>query len=152
MKRFEFKLQSLLNYRKHLEQQARQDMARAVADVTACEKGIADMKQNRLDAEGRLDRLVEKGIPSNEFRSHYAYLSGLDQTIVSERDRKRYLEKVVAEKRKILKQRTIDKKAMERLRERRAEEYTREMLREEQKGLDEISAIKTAREALNGQS
>jgi len=151
MKRFEFKLQSLLNYKIHLEQTARQDMAKAVGDVNECEHVIQGMIRDRGEGEDRLDQLVEDGVNSNEFRLHYTFLSGLDQAIMNERARKRFLEKVVNEKRQILKKRTIDKKAMERLREKRAEEYTREMLREEQKGLDEISAIKTAREAINGQ-
>ena len=150
MKRFVFKLQSLLNYKKHLEQIARQEMAKTVAEVNTCEQQIQDLKDNRESSALRLDTLVEKGVDAKEFKLYHGFLTAVDQMIVDEKNRKFKLEKVLNEKRSILKKRTIDKKAMERLRDRRAEEYTREMLREEQKELDEIAALKTAREIANG--
>lgn len=146
MKRFQFKLQSLLNYKKHLEEMARQEMARAVADVNACQEQIQSLGQTRKDAGKRLERLVEKGIGAAEFKLHNGFLSIVDQMIIEERQRKVRLEKVLDEKRSMLTKRTIDKKAMERLWERRAQEYTQEMLREEQKALDEVAALKTVRE------
>ena len=50
MKRFEFKLQSLLNYKKHLEEMARQEMARAAADVNVCEQRIRELGEEREHA------------------------------------------------------------------------------------------------------
>ncbi len=150
MKRFVFKLQSLLNYKKHLEQMARQEMAKAVAEVNACEQQIQDLKDNRESSAQRLDSLVEKGVDAKEFKLYHGFLTAVDRMIVDEKNRKFELEKTLNKKRSILKKRTIDKKAMERLRDRRAEEYTGEMLRAEQKELDEIAALKTAREIANG--
>lgn len=73
----------------------------------------------------------------------------MDQTIIFERNKKTELEKILDEKREILKQKTIEKKSLERLREKQEREYTHEMLREEQKELDEIVSLKTAREVNN---
>ncbi|MEH0019882.1 MAG: flagellar export protein FliJ [Desulfobacter sp.] len=151
MKRFKFKLQSLLNYKKHLEQVARQEMAKVVADVNQCEQQIKDLHEDKALSARKLDRLVEKGISAQEFNLYNGFLTTLDNMILDEKNRKISLKKLLAEKRSMLKKRTIDKKAMERLRERRAEEFTREMLLEEQKGLDEIGTLKTVREMNNGQ-
>lgn len=151
MKRFEFKLQSLLNYKRHLEEMARQEMARAVADVTACERRIQELEGEKEAAAQNLETLVEKGVDAQAFKMYHGFLGALDQTMAEHRHKKMSLEKILEEKRSALTQRTIDKKAMERLRERRAKEFVREMLREEQKGLDEIAALKTAREMINGQ-
>ncbi|MDD9303604.1 MAG: flagellar export protein FliJ [Desulfobacter sp.] len=151
MKRFEFKLESLLKYKRHLEQMARQEMAKAVSQMNECTHQIQTLKENRETSALRLDHLVEKGVNSREFNLHHGFLSVLDRMIIEEQDRKIRLEKMMEEKRSLLKKRTIDKKAMERLRERRADEYTREIIRQEQKELDEIASLKKAREIINVQ-
>jgi flagellar FliJ protein len=151
MKRFEFKLQSLLNYKKHLEEMARQEMARAAADVNACEQRIRELGEERENAVTSIEKLVEDGVDAQAFKMYHGFVAALEQSITEEWQRKVALDKVLDEKRSVLKQRTIDKKAMERLRERRADEFMKEMLREEQKGLDEIAALKTAREITNGE-
>tara|TARA_B100000614_G_scaffold253759_1_gene268120 strand:+ start:1276 stop:1734 length:459 start_codon:yes stop_codon:yes gene_type:complete len=151
MKRFEFKLQSLLNYKKHLEEMARLEMARAASDVNACEQRIRELGEERENAVTNIEKLVEEGVNARAFNMYHGFVQALEQSITEEWQKKVSLDKVLDEKRLLLKQRTIDKKAMERLRERRADEFMKEMLREEQKGLDEIAALKTAREITNGQ-
>ncbi|WP_320044018.1 flagellar export protein FliJ [uncultured Desulfobacter sp.] len=149
MKRFQFRLQSLLKYKRHLEQVAKQEMAKAVADVLACEQRITQLQKERISATDQLDVLVEQGIGAGQFNRYRQFITGIDQTIILERNKKTELEKILAEKRDILKQKTIDKKSLERLREKQEREYIHEMLREEQKGLDEIASLKTAREVNN---
>nr|WP_321402547.1 flagellar export protein FliJ [uncultured Desulfobacter sp.] len=149
MKKFQFRLQSLLRYKCHLEQVAKQEMARAVADILACEQRITQLQNEKSSATDQLDALVEKGIGAGQFNRYRQFITGTDQTIMSERNRKTELEKILDKKREALKQRTVDKKSLERLREKQEREYTHDMLREEQKGLDEIASLKTAREVNN---
>nr|WP_320190928.1 flagellar export protein FliJ [uncultured Desulfobacter sp.] len=149
MKRFQFRLQSLLKYKRHLEQVAKQEMAKAVADVLACEQRITQLQKERILATDQLDALVEQGIGAGQFNRYRQFITSIDQTIILERKKKTELEKILADKRDILKQKTIDKKSLERLREKQEREYTHAMLREEQKGLDEIASLKTAREVNN---
>jgi len=152
MKRFEFRLESLLRYKGHLEQTARREMAKAVAEVRRSEREIQSLGQDRSSSALRLESLVEKGMGAVEFKQHHSFLAAMDQMILDEKQHKRVLEKKMDKALAMLKKRTIDKKALERLREKRAKEYTREMLREEQKELDEIAGIKTAREIINGKA
>lgn len=149
MKRFEFNLQSLLNYRKHLEEMAQQAMARAVKDVAACETRIQSFQATHGQGAQRLEQLVEKGIGSSEFKLHHAYLGAVTSMIGEEREQKTRLDQILSEKRLFLKKSSIAKKALERLREKRAKEYTLELVLSEQKELDEISSLKTARERFN---
>ena len=149
MKKFQFRLQSLLNYKCHLEQIAKQAMAQAVADVLACEQRIAELQEEKISAVEQLDVLVEKGIGAGQFNRHRQFITALDQMITLERSRKTELEKILDQKRQELKKRTIDKKSLERLREKQALEHTHGMLREEQKILDETSSLRTAREVNN---
>ena len=149
MKKFQFKLQSLLKYKRHLEQVAKQEMAQAVADVLACEQRIIELKKDRISAMDQLDSLVEQGMGAGQFNRYRQFITATDQMINLERNRQTELEKILDEKRDTLKQKTIDKKALERLREKKDREYTHEMIREEQKSLDEMTSLKTAREVNN---
>lgn len=149
MKKFQFRLQSLLKYKRHLEQVAKQEMARAVADVLACEQRITGLQNDKISADEQLESLVEKGMGAGQFNRYRQFITALDQMIILERTRKTELEKILGDKRNALKQRTIDKKSLERLQEKQTREYTHEMIREEQKNLDEIASLRTAREVNN---
>ena len=149
MKKFQFRLQSLLKYKRHLEQVAKQEMAQAVADVLACEQRITRLEKDRISTIDQLDSLVEKGMGAGQFNRYRQFITATDQMISLERNRQTELEKILDEKRDTLKQRTIDKKSLERLREKQDREYTHGMIREEQKSLDEMTSLKTAREVNN---
>jgi flagellar FliJ protein len=149
MKKFQFRLQSLLRYKRHLEQVAKQEMARAVADVLACEQRITQLQNQKISVTDQLDTLVEQGMGAGQFNRYRQFITAVDQMTILEHNKKTELEKILDKKRDILKQKTIDKKSLERLREKQEREYTHEMLREEQKGLDEIASLKTAREVNN---
>ncbi|MCG8565808.1 MAG: flagellar export protein FliJ [Desulfobacterales bacterium] len=149
MKKFEFKLESLLNYRRHRELIARQDVSQAVMDLMACEARIQDLEQQRDHGVGVLEEKISQGLNATLFNQYSDYLNGLAYLIQREKDQHRHYENILEEKRKILKKRSIDKKAMERLRDKRKQEYTKAILAEEQKELDEISSLKTARELSN---
>ena len=123
----------------------------AAQDVNACEQQIKRLEEENEDAARNFDVLVEQGVKAQALKMYHGYMTALAHSIAETQQRKRSLEKRLDEKRQVLKQRTIDKKAIERLRERRSEEFLKEMLREEQKVLDEVAALKTAREITNGQ-
>ncbi len=149
MKKFQFRLQPLLNYRRHLEQLAKQEMAKVVADIAACEQRIQGLLDDGREAAQKLDRLVEKGMEAGSFNSYRNFITSVEYTVSQERALKAGLEKTLEEKREALKKRTIEKKALERLREKQADAYTQEMIREEQKGLDEMASVRKAREVNN---
>jgi len=149
MKRFEFKLQSLLNFRKHLERVAQQDMARTVMDIVNCEKQIDSLQNTHGQSALRLEQIVEKGVGAEEFKQHQVYLGEVLRMVAQEKQHRIQLTRILEKKRFALKKRSIDKKAMERLRERQAKEYNQELLMAEQKELDEISSLKKAREISN---
>ena len=149
MKRFEFKLQALLNFRKHLERVAQQDMAGTVLAVSDCEHQIGSLQTTRGQSAQRLELIVEKGVTAQEFKQHHDYIGAVTRMIGAEKRRKIQLEKILEKKRLVLKKRSIDKKAIERLREKQAKEYNQELRVAEQKELDEISSLKKAREISN---
>jgi len=149
MKRFDFKLQPLLNYREYMERVAKQKTARAQMDVALCEKQILDLKDTLNRHAYLIETEMEQGMGSFEFKQYRDYLDAVEALIEQERLRKIKLSGILKEKVLELKKKTIDKKAMEFYRERLKTEYTQKGLATEQKEMDEMSSLKTARKLSN---
>ncbi|MCP4020302.1 MAG: hypothetical protein GY729_00540 [Desulfobacteraceae bacterium] len=147
MKRFKFKLDAVLNYREYLERIAQQKTAKAHMDITNCQQGIEQLKTTFSQSRDILDDTVEEGIKASALKSHYTYLGAIKGDMHSEINRRTQLQDVLKEKLVELKRRSIDKKAMELLKEKRKSEYDDEYRKAEQKNQDEISSLKTARES-----
>ncbi len=145
MKRFEFKSQPLLNYRQYLERLAQQNTARAHMDVRLCEKQITDLKQAYVQNADKIETIVTKGIRASKFRQYHQYLDSVENSIEDEKSRKIDLKKNLQKKLLELRKKSVDKKAMELYREKLKADYTQEVIKNEQKELDEISSLKTAR-------
>jgi flagellar protein FliJ len=145
MKRFAFKLQHLLNYKGYLERLARQDTAKARLDIVDCDKQIAALKQQVIVAAKQMDSKVKDGICAREFKQHQNFLGAVETDMEDEKNRKKNLEKIWEEKQVVLQKRSTEKKSMDHLREKQARVYAEKMLKSEQKELDEISTLKTAR-------
>jgi len=149
MKRFEFKLQPLLNYRLYLERIAQQNTAKAHLDVKSCEQQIMDLKRRYLQNADKIEGIMQKGVSASEFRRYYNYIDSVENSIEDEKSKKIQLKKALEEKLLELKKKSVDKKAMELYREKLKKEYTQEIIKIEQKELDEISSLKTARALSN---
>jgi len=145
MKRFKFKLQPLLNYRQYLERLAQQNTARAHMDVGLCEKQIAHLKQTYDQNAEKIEMIVTKGVSAFKFRQYHQYLDSVGTGIEDEKSRKIDLQRILQKKLLELKKKSVDKKAMELYREKLKAKYDQEVIKNEQKELDEISSLKTAR-------
>jgi len=149
MKRFEFKLQPLLNYRQYLERIAQQNTAKAHMDVKNCEKQILDLKKRYIQNADLIEDIMAEGVSASEFKRYYNYLDSVENSIEDEKSRKVKLNKVLKAKLLELKKKSVDKKAMELYQDKLKAEYTKEIIKLEQKELDEISSLKTARALSN---
>ncbi len=149
MKRFQFSLQALLNYRTYLEQLARQETAKANLAVVQSKERLEQFSQDLSRSANEMDQAVAKGISAGNFRQYFLHLQGIEADIEDETRNQQVLEKQLTEKRKILTKKLMDKKVMERLQEKQKERFIKESLLAEQKQLDEVASLKTARETIN---
>ncbi len=145
MKKFQFKMQPLLKYREYLERIAQQKTAKAHMDAKNCEQNIEQLKKTWEQQADVIEQNVENGISASQFQRYYHYLVTVETTIEEEKYRKIELDKILKEKLLELKKKSVDKRAMELYREKLLAQYTREMIQSEQKELDEISTLKSAR-------
>jgi flagellar FliJ protein len=133
MKRFHFALQRVLELREYAEQEAKIALGRAVGELTLIEGRIASITEDRSRAMG------ERFAPGNSFtdiQTYERYIIRLDQT----RDRlfmeAVQAELVVAERRDAFLEASRERKALDKLKERRLGEYKKYAQAEEYKEAD----------------
>jgi flagellar protein FliJ len=146
MKRFNFRLSALLDFREYLERLARKETALAYKDVRNSEKTIEDLKERHIKAAIMLDRIILKGIRAQELQLYTEYLDMMDYSIVKEEQRKKELQKILDKKLAELTKKSVDKKVIERLKEKKMTEYMEEFRKFEQETIDEVVSLKKARE------
>ncbi len=147
MKKFNFKLQPVLKYREHLENIAKQEYVQSYMDVTACEEQIKQMEQQYQIMANSVEQETRKGISAQLFRQYNDYLEALENDIELKRKEHEQLKKVLAVKQQTLTKKSVEKKVIERLKQKKREEYIEEFMAEEQKRADDMTSLKTAREA-----
>ncbi|THB80053.1 MAG: flagellar export protein FliJ [Desulfobacteraceae bacterium] len=146
MKRFTFKLQSVLQYREYLEHLEQQKVAKVQLEIRQCEDSIAQLNGTLRDGVAGLEKDMEKGMGAAQFRHHHTFLGRVESDIRDRLSSKKQLLHALAQNLESLKKKTIDKKVLERLRERKAREYQDEFLKSEQQTADETASVKKIRD------
>ena len=145
MKKFKFRLEPLMQYREFMERRKQLEVAQARTDVISCEQSIEQIRTTFSDTTDQLAEDLNQGIEAARFLRVNAYLSGLESLEEAEKKRHAQLLGVLARRQKELKKKTIEKKAIEKLKLRQKEEYYTGMMKEEQQSLDDIIILRQAR-------
>ncbi|MCP3901759.1 MAG: hypothetical protein GY707_18775, partial [Desulfobacteraceae bacterium] len=98
MKRFNFRLSSLLDFREHLERLARKETAMAYKDVKESQEAIEELKGRYSKTAAALDSIVFKGIRAEQLQLYTQYLELVDYSIFEEKQRKKVFKKKLDEK------------------------------------------------------
>lgn len=142
--KFHFPLQKVLEHRKILEDLAQREFREAQSILIQAENDLRvlsdDLHESRLEA-GRIQESGGSGAPERLKQIHGF---GVLQEIRIKRQQAKVAEavKLVEEKREILREKAIDHKIMERLKERKREEFLIERRSQEQKDTDEINVLR----------
>ncbi len=146
MQKFLFKLQPLLKYRQYLEHIAKQETAKAYGDVKECERAIEYFKKIYSDKADELDKKASLGISAMDFRYIRDYLDSIENDIKAETSRLIQFKTILLDRQKKLTEKSIDKKVIERLKQKKENDYMDEFRKYEQKEADEIASLKKARQ------
>lgn len=136
---FRFNMQKALDYREQLEEEAKMKLAKAESELRAGEKKLEKLKQTFLSEQ---ESSAGKLMSSSERWLHDQYIKGLRQDIGEAAMQVRMLRQIAEEARKNLAQRSIDKKLLEKLKERKKRQYNQAELKQEQHFNDEIATIR----------
>jgi flagellar FliJ protein len=145
MKKFQFRLEPVRRYREFLERQKQLEVAKARSDVLSCEESIEKTRAAFSETVSSLEADLGKGMPAAQFLQVRNYLSGLESFEALEEKRRIRLVKTLTRRQEELARKSIEKKAIEKLKDRQKEEYYTAMLKQEQKTLDDTVILRQAR-------
>lgn len=145
MKAFRFDLQSVLRHRQMKEDQARRDFLWV--------KGLFDQRRDALDrlfdvrrrTRDEMGTKTGGAVEVKELLRYQRYLNGLRYQIATARAELATVEKELDARRQLFEKARRERKVMDKLRERRREDWAVEVRRAEQKETDEVGAQLTSR-------
>ncbi len=138
-KSFAFKLEKVLEYRRQLEDQARQALASAQARHDAQRKRVVDLETHL--AEHVAKGYTRKNTSAGDIWLWRNYKEALEQDLVEEKATLGTLALKLQKCRRDAIARSRDRKLLEKLREKQAKRYHEEQSRDEQKEYDELATI-----------
>lgn len=145
MKQFKFRLEPLLRFREHLLEQAQQEVARIRSDLLACDARIAVWEKDYAATSRELDQEVSSGIDVKRYQHYTRYLEGIESNLEGENLRRKQLTRRLEEKQRHLHQRSVDKKVLENLKNRRREDFYRNLVQTLHKETDDTLMVRQAR-------
>jgi flagellar protein FliJ len=146
MKKFRFRLQSFLGYRKHLEQEAKQAVSITQTKMNDCKNRIDAYEMNQQKNISELYDKMSKGIEAKQIPIYTSYHDRLSFILKNENMQYAQLKNELSHKQKILKQRSVEKKALENLQQRKKEEYYKKISDSLQKESEDMNIIRKIRD------
>jgi flagellar FliJ protein len=141
MRKFEFRLQPVLRLREQAEKVKQKEFALAVQEVRRCENDILYVVNEIEDSQEGLRRAEMREIDPWQLIFHRRYLNHLEKQLRRLRGELHALSKKAEAKRLELVEASKKKKSLEKVKERRREDYEYDARREEQKMFDEIGGV-----------
>lgn len=138
MKKFQFSLKALLSYREHLEQIAKQELAEVLAEINRVNEYIEELRTAAEEARETLQARSETGISASELNRYMDFLAGVEQRVHEAREYLFKLNQLEDKKRRVLAVKSVEKKAIVNLKDRRKKEYVDEMEKFLQQQSDEM--------------
>lgn len=134
-----FKLQSVLNYRTTLEEQAQQALALSQQQQRELIAAIATQQQELNDQDHTLKQRQEEGLTIAEIDIYESRINYCRRRSAQLKEQLAGLEKKIIKQRAALLEAARDRQVMDKLKERQEAEFRRVQERKERIQLDEIS-------------
>jgi len=151
LRKFKYRLERLLRYRRSLTRIERVGLARCVGELARAEEDAVNLRGNRNTVRIARLRTVESGTTSMEVRNLHEHMLRIDEAIDNADEEKRKAEEEVGKAREKLVSKRRDERAIELHRERRWKVWLRDYYRDENRVMDDIGntrhvRIKTSRQ------
>lgn len=141
MKRFSFPLQKVLDLREYEENQAKLDLAAAIAEANRIQ---AELEQVAREMVAAANVRITSDIPSMQANEAYKVRLKLRKGELLEELAQAEL--VIEQKREVFAEKMQDRKVITKLKEKAVEDYKAETEKEEEQANDDLSNAKFARE------
>lgn len=138
MKKFRFGLDNVLDYRRQVLDERQGEYAKALDQVHHQEARKADAETRYRDLNHRFHEEAARGITAVDALTYEGGLRLLEQEIARETRTLEDLRKAAEEKRLLMMQAHIDTTALERLREKKMQEYKKDLQKSEERFIDDL--------------
>ena len=145
MKKFQFKLESVLNYRATLEDLAKNEYREALRQLNIERENLRKLQQSQMELMARYDLKAGAVLHPETLLFVSRYSAQLIQLIRQQKGLIAEKEEIANQKFVVWNKRRQDVKVVERLKEKKWNQYLREVNKEEQQFLDEIFNSKQIR-------
>ena len=142
MKKFNFRLQRVLDIKGTIEEVKRRDFNVARNKHSEEVKNLMDLQNQENFFRGKLNELRSKGSALRQVNIFYRFFAYLSGQKVYRRNLIETAHEEMEKRRAILLEAVREKKVLERLKEKKLLEYDFEVNKEEQAAIDEISGVK----------
>jgi flagellar FliJ protein len=138
MKKFSFRLDSVLNHRRYMEKKAQRDLVNARDEQVRREKVAKELGDQRMDTAKECSDETFKGIDVPSYRLFISFLQSLNQDLERAHMSVKQGEEKVRAQQEILKGKSIEKKSLEILKDLQFKKYKLTRERADQKAIDEL--------------
>lgn len=147
MKRFQYSLDTVLNYKTQVLDSLRTEHANALHQVRKKEEEIVRLKDELTGYENQFDETKHVGAPIEQFRLFQLCIGQMEKTIDSEKERLQVLRKKEEQKKAQVVEAKIDASKFEKLKDRKWKAYQKEEQKQEESFVEEFVVNSQARRA-----
>lgn len=141
--KFKFPLKTVMRQRKIIEELAQKEFQNAQAELQSEISKLNFFEEQVTQAHiNSYEVQMSAGHVAGALKSNYEFLKGQDVRIERQRAKVQEIEKLVEAKREILRHAVVEYKIIEKLKEKKWEEFKQEYSNEEQKEMDEQSILR----------
>lgn len=143
---FKFKMQKVLDYREQLEEEAKVRLGKAENDLRKSQEKLAALQEEFRHAQNKL--FSGELMQNSERWLHEQYIKGLRSDVNEEAMRMRMYRQIAEEARNLLAARAIDRKLLDKLKEKQKSQFIHAEQKQEQNFNDEIATLRYKAQAI----
>ncbi len=147
MAKFVYRMQSILDVKLKMEEQAKQAFAAAKIKVDEEQDKLEQLQTRKTGYEQRARELLLQKLDFLEIEANHNAIDRMDEFIALQRQHVKRAEELLEEAQEALTQVRMERKAQEILKEKAFEEFKQELNRAESKEIDELTSYTHGRRA-----
>ncbi len=147
MAKFVYRMQSILDVKLKMEEQAKQAFAAAKIKVDEEQDKLEQLQTRKTGYEQRARELLLQKLDFLEIEANHNAIDRMDEFIALQRQHVKRAEELLEEAQEALAQVRMERKAQEILKEKAFEEFKQELNRAESKEIDELTSYTHGRRA-----
>ncbi|UCH07632.1 MAG: flagellar export protein FliJ [Deltaproteobacteria bacterium] len=145
MKRFSFRLDGILSYRRYQERRAHRDLVNARHEQAQRQRAAKQLSDKRMEAAEACTEEGFEGMDVPRYHLYKSFLRSLSKDIHKAHLKLRQGEEEIHAKESVLTRRSVEKKSLEVLRDLKVKAYNLSIEQEEQKAMDELVILRKDR-------